>query len=62
MGSNGLPSSVLDLFVGDVVSVCDAEEFAEAYHLILLIVATNSRTVLTPVDKSKTFPFVLLLC
>ena len=25
MGSNGLPSSVSDLFVGDVVSVCDAE-------------------------------------
>ena len=29
MGSNGLPSSVSDLFVGDVVSVCDAEEFSE---------------------------------
>ena len=28
MGSNGLPSSVSDLFVGDVVSVCDAEEFS----------------------------------
>ena len=33
MGSNGLPSSVSDLFVGDVVSVCDAEEFSEASHL-----------------------------
>ena len=29
MGSNGLPSSVSDLFVG----VRDAEEFSEASHL-----------------------------
>ena len=28
--------------------------------MILLIVVTNSQTVLTRVDKSKTFPFVLL--
>ena len=33
MGSNGLPSSVSDLFVGDVVSVSDAEEFSEASNL-----------------------------
>ena len=33
MGSNGLPSSVSDLFVGDVVSVRDAEEFSEESHL-----------------------------
>ena len=33
MGSNGLPSSVSDLFVGDVFSVCDAEELSEASHL-----------------------------
>ena len=33
MGSNGLPSSVSDLFIGDVVSVRDAEEFSEASHL-----------------------------
>ena len=33
MGSNGLPSSVSDLFVGDVVPVSDAEEFSEASHL-----------------------------
>ena len=26
VGSNGLPSCVSDLFVGDVISVCDAEE------------------------------------
>ena len=33
MGSNGLPSSVSDVFVGDdVVSVSDAEEFYEASH------------------------------
>ena len=30
MGSNGLPSSVSDLFVGDVVSVRDAEEFSNS--------------------------------
>ena len=30
MGSNGLPSSVSDLFVGDVVSVSDADVFSEA--------------------------------
>ena len=33
MGSNGLPSSVSDLFVGDVFSVRDTEEFSEASHL-----------------------------
>ena len=33
MGSNGLSSSVSELFVGDVVSVCDAEKFSEASHL-----------------------------
>ena len=33
MGSNGLPSSVLDIFIGDVVSVSDAEEYSEASHL-----------------------------
>ena len=33
MGPNGLPSSVSHLFVGDVVSVGDAEEFSEASHL-----------------------------
>ena len=33
VGSNGLPSSVSYLFVGDVVSVRDAEEFSEASHL-----------------------------
>ena len=33
MGPNGLPSSVSHLFVGDVVSVSDAEEFSEASHL-----------------------------
>ena len=33
MGSNGLPGSGSDLFVGDVVSVSDAEEFSEASHL-----------------------------
>ena len=33
MRSNGLPSSASDLFVGDVVFVCDAEVFSEASHL-----------------------------
>ena len=33
MWSDGLPSSVSDLFVGDVFSVRDAEEFSEASHL-----------------------------
>ena len=33
MGPNGLPSSVSHLSVGDVVSVGDAEELYEAYHL-----------------------------
>ena len=33
MGPNGLPSSVSHLFVGDVVSVGDAEELSEAFHL-----------------------------
>ena len=33
MGPNGLPSSVLHLFVGDVVSVGDAEKLSEASHL-----------------------------
>ena len=33
MGPNGLPSSVSHLFVGDVVSVGDAEELSEASHL-----------------------------
>ena len=33
MGPNGLPSSVSYLFVGDVVSVGDAEELSEASHL-----------------------------
>ena len=32
MGPNGLPSSISQLFVGDVVSVGDAEEFLR--HLI----------------------------
>ena len=32
MGPNGLPSSVSRLFVGDVVSVGDAEELSEASH------------------------------
>ena len=31
--SNGLPSSVSHLFVGDVVSVGDAEELSDASHL-----------------------------
>ena len=43
---NGLPSSVSHLFVGDVVSVCDAEELSEASHLhglyILLSVSAVS--------------------
>ena len=33
MRSNGLTGSVSDLFVGDVFSVRDAEEFSEASHL-----------------------------
>ena len=33
MGPNGSPSSVSHLFVGDVVSVGDAEELSEASHL-----------------------------
>ena len=33
MGPNGLPSSVSHLFVGDAVSVGDAEELSEASHL-----------------------------
>ena len=33
MGSNCLPSSVSHLFVGDVVSVGDAEELSETSHL-----------------------------
>ena len=33
MGPNGWPSSVSHLFVGDVVSVGDAEELSEASHL-----------------------------
>ena len=33
MGPNGLPSSVSHLFVGDVVSVGDAEELSETSHL-----------------------------
>ena len=33
MGSNGLSSSVSDLFIGDVFSVRDAKEFSEASHL-----------------------------
>ena len=33
MGPSGLPSSVSHLFVGDVVSVGDAEELSEASHL-----------------------------
>ena len=33
VGSNDFPSSVSDLFVGYVVSVCDAEEFSKASHL-----------------------------
>ena len=33
VGSNGLPSSVSHLFVGDMVSVGDVEELSEASHL-----------------------------
>ena len=33
MGPNGLPSSISHLYVGDVVSVGDAEELSEASHL-----------------------------
>ena len=33
MGPNGLPSSVSHLFVGDMVSVSDAEELSEASHV-----------------------------
>ena len=33
VGANGLPSSVWHFFVGDVVSVGDAEELSEASNL-----------------------------
>ena len=44
MWSNGLPSSVSDLFVGDVFSVRDAEEFSEASQLHGLYSKTHRRT------------------
>ena len=53
MGSNGLSGSVSHLFVGDVVSVGDAEELSEAFHLhgpisfslCLLLVSKSNRRI-----------------
>ena len=52
MGPNGLPSYVSHLFIGDVVSVGDAEELSEALismacillSVLLLVSKTHRRT------------------